>query len=250
MISEAYKRAEYNAAFDPDAIMLDDVQISSYREDDFKRIENIYGQGTHSLDMDEVPNAGSFLHPMELLRGRVPGVRIVGGLGQGGTQWNIQMRGPGSINGGQEPLILVDNMPVPIDVLNSIPPSTIDRVEIYMGGEAVIFGAQGANGVISFFTKVGFDPPNVYAAENTTYVRVQGYQEYQEFYSPDYSTYRPENAKPDNRATILWEPLITLESGKSKQISFFTTDEVAPMTVIVEGMTKDGRMLTERLKIN
>jgi len=82
---------------------------------------------------------------LDAISGRVPGMNIQG--------TNVQTRGPGSFYGGMSPLFLVDNMQVSVDYANSIPIEDIQRIEIFTGPQAAIYGSRGGNGVISIYTK-------------------------------------------------------------------------------------------------
>ena len=49
------------------------------------------------------------------------------------------------------------------------------------------------------------------------------------------------NPKPDYRPTLLWNPEVTVENGKAK-IEFYTSDNLARYHVIVEGISKNGKI--------
>ncbi len=248
MVEESFKQRQYWADLDENAIMLEEVELTAQREEKPWQLENIYGRGTYNFKIDEqITNPASYMHPLELIRARIPGVLITGGLGVGGWVGNVSMRGTSR---GDSPLILLDNMPVSLATLSLVPPSMIREVEVYVGPDAVIFGPRGSDGVLAFFTRMGFQPMPSYQSEYTTFMRLEGYQEYQEFYAPDYSVYNAENARPDNRATIHWEPMIELRAGESLDLSFYTNDYPGPMTVTVEGITHDGRLFHQKWKLN
>lgn len=63
-----------------------------------------------------------------------------------------------------------------------------------------------------------------------------------EFNSPDYTEgLMKDNRIPDFRNTLYWKPdLHTLKDGKA-EISFYTSDESAEYTVVVEGISIDGK---------
>jgi hypothetical protein len=116
----------------------------------------------------------------------------------------------------------------------------IEAVEIYKGPSAAIFGAQGANGAIAFFTKQNYKPRDLNKTDNFTIVKLEGYQDYMEFYSPDYGERKPEHIKPDKRATIHWQPLIETDENGKATLSFYTADDPMEIEVIIEGMTPSG----------
>lgn len=112
------------------------------------------------------------------LAGRLPGVQISQGNGAPGGFVNINIRGTSSISGGNQPLIVVDGVPLSgstsdkysqgqasdgnfsssyvINPLSSINPSDIESVEVLKdAAAAAIYGSRGSNGVILITTKSG-----------------------------------------------------------------------------------------------
>ncbi len=85
----------------------------------------------------------------QALIGKIPGAQISSISGNPGDPVNIMLRGINSIQGGTQPLIMLDGVQVRTTDLNSLDLSTIDRVEVVQGAaSASLYGAQGANGVI------------------------------------------------------------------------------------------------------
>ncbi len=88
-----------------------------------------------------------------MLAGRFPGVMVTSAP-NGGLQ--IRIRGGGNtIYGGNEPLYLVDDSPLPpgtggIVLLN---PYDIEKIEVLKNpADIVVYGARGANGVVKITT--------------------------------------------------------------------------------------------------
>ncbi|MDE6046893.1 MAG: carboxypeptidase-like regulatory domain-containing protein, partial [Alistipes sp.] len=57
-------------------------------------------------------NRGALTSPQELLRGKVPGVNIVSGNGAPGAGAEIRIRGGASLSANNNPLIVIDGVPV------------------------------------------------------------------------------------------------------------------------------------------
>lgn len=92
----------------------------------------------------------------QALVGKIAGAQITSSSGNPGSPVSIQLRGVNTIQGGSQPMILVDGVEIPPGNLNSLDLNTIDKVEVVQGAAAAtIYGAQGANGVIQIFTKKG-----------------------------------------------------------------------------------------------
>lgn len=99
---------------------------------------------------DQVPVA-SFDN---ILQGKAPGVQVTGVNGQPGANAYIRIRGVGSLNAGQQPLVVVDG--VPTTNLNLINPNDIADVSVLKdAASASIYGSRGSNGVILVTTKKG-----------------------------------------------------------------------------------------------
>ncbi len=113
-------------------------------------------------DMENVPVA-NFQNAMV---GKLAGVQItqINGKVEGGVK--LRVRGVSSISSSQEPLYVLDGMPLindnesgsaaPINPLISLNPNDIESVEILKdASSAAIYGARGTNGVVLITTKQG-----------------------------------------------------------------------------------------------
>jgi TonB-dependent SusC/RagA subfamily outer membrane receptor len=90
----------------------------------------------------------------DLLQGRVAGVSV--GRNRSGTL-SVRVRGAQSLYGDEEPLFVVDGMPLLSGgPLSGIDPQDIDRIDVLKdAGATAIYGSRGANGVIVITTKRG-----------------------------------------------------------------------------------------------
>jgi TonB-dependent starch-binding outer membrane protein SusC len=89
----------------------------------------------------------------EMLQGRFPGVEV-SQLPGGGL--SIRIRGQRSFMGGNEPLYVIDGIPVqaPDGGLTGLVPDDIKSIEVLKdAGATAIYGSRGANGVILITTK-------------------------------------------------------------------------------------------------
>ena len=105
------------------------------------------------------------------LTGKVAGVQINTFGGSVGASSRISVRGNSSLSGDQQPLIVVDGVPVSNDTqrtgdntyrgvdfgsgLNDINPEDIESISVLKGGSAAIYGMRAGNGVILITTKTG-----------------------------------------------------------------------------------------------
>ena len=114
-----------------------------------------------SISSKEI-NATPVADAAQALQGRVSGVTIVQNSGApggtGGTR--IRIRGISSVNGTNNPLIVVDGYPLPDqnadNVLNSFGTGDIESIDVLKDAAAAsIYGQRASNGVIMITTKRG-----------------------------------------------------------------------------------------------
>jgi iron complex outermembrane receptor protein len=106
---------------------------------------------------------GTITSPQELLIGKAPGViaNTLGGAAGAGTK--IRIRGGSSIQGNNDPLIVIDNIPLEsagisgmANPLTSLNPNDIESITILKDASATaIYGSRASNGVIIVKTKKG-----------------------------------------------------------------------------------------------
>ena len=90
----------------------------------------------------------------EMLRGKAAGVQITQGSAAPGSSSNILIRGQRSINGGNNPLVIVDG--VPVGDINIVNPNDVASIDILKDAAAqAIYGARASNGVVLITTKTG-----------------------------------------------------------------------------------------------
>ena len=106
---------------------------------------------------------GNITTPEQLIAGKVPGVSIVSNGGQPGSGSKIRIRGGSSLSASNDPLIVIDGVPLDPDGINgaSNPLSFINANDIESftvlkdASAAAIYGTRAANGVILITTKKG-----------------------------------------------------------------------------------------------
>ncbi|MBN8837464.1 MAG: SusC/RagA family TonB-linked outer membrane protein [Sphingobacteriia bacterium] len=108
---------------------------------------------------------------LNLLQGKVAGADITGASGSAGASTNIVLRGMSSINGSNQPLFVVDGIPIsndldqtagtlygnqPANRAMDLNPSTIESINVLTGpAAAVLYGSRASNGAIVITTKKG-----------------------------------------------------------------------------------------------
>lgn len=105
---------------------------------------------------------GQITTPEQLIAGKVAGVQISPNGGAPGAGSRIRIRGGSSLNSSNDPLIVVDGVPVEggvggsTNALNMINPNDIESFTILKDpSSAAIYGSRASNGVILITTKKG-----------------------------------------------------------------------------------------------
>jgi hypothetical protein len=139
-----------------------------------------------------------------------------------------------------KPLILIDGVPVyDIEKVLGINSKEIERADII--NTRYFFSENVFDGIVSFITKKA--NLSVMEFDNSIFRQVyEGCQIKEVFYSPDYSSeILRGNRIPDFRNTLFWKPdLHTGKDGKA-EVVFFTSDESSDYSIVVEGITSDGK---------
>lgn len=134
-----------------DTEMLDEVVVIGYGQ--VKK-----GDVTGSLltvKPDEL-NKGKQLTAEDALVGKVAGVNIVPGSGAPGSGGTIRIRMGASLSADNDPLIVIDGVPVSNASISSINPNDIASFTVLKDASATaIYGSRASNGVIIITTKKG-----------------------------------------------------------------------------------------------
>ncbi|WP_291146796.1 SusC/RagA family TonB-linked outer membrane protein [Flavobacterium sp. UBA7680] len=150
----------------PSSKSLNEVIIVGYGTQKKKNV-----LGAMSSVKGETLTLSSAPSVLTALQGKVAGLQIVQNSAQPGGGFNIQIRGAGSINASNDPLVVIDGFPVTNlqqpgtgnrydggtqSILNSFNPNDIESIEVLKDASAsAIYGARAANGVIMITTKKG-----------------------------------------------------------------------------------------------
>jgi len=140
------------------AVALSEMVVTGYGQ---QRAASLTGS-VQSVKSDEF-NAGRVVSPEQLIAGKVPGVQIVD-TGEPGGGISIRIRGGSSVTSSNEPLFVVDGVPLVVggglssgrNPLNFLNPSDIENITVLKDASATaIFGSRGSNGVVMIETKRG-----------------------------------------------------------------------------------------------
>ena len=155
---EAQAAASMNIILKDETELLDEVVVIGYgsvKKDDLS--------GSVVAIKAEEMNKGAVTSPQELIMGKVPGLSVSQGDGAPGAGSTIRIRGGASLNASNDPLIVIDGIPVSNDAapgtpnaLATINPNDIETFTVLKDASATaIYGSRASNGVIIIQTKKG-----------------------------------------------------------------------------------------------
>lgn len=147
-----------NVTLEENTAGLDEVVVIGYGS---VKKSDLTGAVT-SISSDDLRNAVSS-NVAQQLTGKAAGVQVFQNSNEPGGATTIQIRGVGSINAGNQPLFVIDGLPISngndltgVNPLNSINPGDIESIQILKDASSTaIYGSRGANGVILITTKSG-----------------------------------------------------------------------------------------------
>jgi TonB-linked SusC/RagA family outer membrane protein len=179
------------------------------------RSKKAIGYAAQRIDGKEISTARE-TNIVNAMQGKVAGVQITGSTNLGGSS-RMLIRGAKSLTGENQPLFIVDGVPINNDNFSTrnqargalgydygnaaqdINPADIADVQVLRGTAAALYGARGANGVILITTKkgkaatgTGRIPIGVSVTENFGFDRVFVLPDYQNLYgggpSPEFDS--------------------------------------------------------------
>ncbi len=101
-------------------------------------------------------NQGAITNPLQQIAGKAPGVVITQAGSDPNTAPSVRIRGINSLQGGNDPLVVVDGLQGGLELLQQISPNDIESYDILRdASSSAIYGSRGAGGVILITTKKG-----------------------------------------------------------------------------------------------
>jgi iron complex outermembrane receptor protein len=140
------------------AVALSEMVVTGYGQ---QRAASLTGS-VQTVNTEQF-NQGRVISPEQLIAGKVAGVQIVD-TGEPGGGISIRIRGGSSVTSSNEPLFVVDGVPLVVggglsagrNPLNFLNPNDIESITVLKDASATaIFGSRGSNGVVLIETKRG-----------------------------------------------------------------------------------------------
>ncbi len=168
VVVQSGKATVVDFALEPEELGLDEVVVVGYgtqqRRDLTGAVSSVSAEDIQRLPVTSVDQA---------LQGQAAGVQVTQTSGEPGGAVRIRIRGGTSINAGNNPLYVIDGVPIggggnldtgaqsyrdasDMNALATLNPRDIESIEVLKDASATaIYGARGANGVIIVTTKRG-----------------------------------------------------------------------------------------------
>ncbi|MEI6950432.1 SusC/RagA family TonB-linked outer membrane protein [Paraflavisolibacter sp. H34] len=204
-----------NTALQPNEKNLQEVVVTALGITKDKRS---LGYTTHNLKGEDLADKGE-VNLVNVLQGKVAGLDITGASGAAGASANINIRGIQSFTGNNQPLFVVDGVPISNDVdrtgntLMDAQPANraldlnlndIESVNVLKGpAAAALYGLRAASGAIMITTKkgtAGKGKARVTVASSYSQQQVSGLPEFQNEYGGG------SNGLYDSTSTFSWGP--------------------------------------------
>lgn len=139
-----------NVVLNPDSRFLDETVVVAYGKQNRKSIT-----GSVAVIDNKKLEARTTTSATGALEGAAPGIQVNNTYGEPGKDPKIRIRGFGSINGEQSPLVVVDGA-VYFGNISEINPADIENISVLKdASSAALYGNRASNGVIMINTKSG-----------------------------------------------------------------------------------------------
>jgi TonB-linked SusC/RagA family outer membrane protein len=150
----------------PDVIGVEEVVVTAMG---IRREKKSLGYAVQEVNGDELSRAGN-PNLSNALQGKVAGVQVKQASGMPGASSMVTVRGASSLTGNNQPLYVIDGMPVEntsmfnVDVASAdrtnravdINPNDIESINVLKGAAAsALYGLRASNGVVVITTKSG-----------------------------------------------------------------------------------------------
>ena len=163
---------QINVTMKPDVLQMDEVVVTAIG---ISKEKKALGYNVQDVKSEEIAKSGN-TDVVNSLQGRVSGVEVTSSSGAAGAAAYITIRGAASITGNNQPLFVVDGVPIDNSVVRDedgyqtgdvagvargnraldLNPDDIESMSVLKGGAATaLYGIRGANGVIQITTKKG-----------------------------------------------------------------------------------------------
>lgn len=218
--------------FDESTILIDEVDVVDKRKlvNEDLTVEGGFGFAEDVIRPDE--NDYNYVDMLDYLQVKISGLMV------NGDQVRLRSRGEVGM-----PVFLLNGMEVDAYYIQNLPVEQVDNIKVNKSEKNASMFADSvkALGYIAIYTKEGYEWNNPEISFDILGKVVEGFVKPKIFYAPDYEGEQKGQGTPDLRATIYWEPNIVLDNDGKYKLSYFNSDDVGKVAVIIQGMLNNGR---------
>lgn len=163
---------QLNVIMEDDSRVIEEVVVTGYG--DFKK--SSYTGSASVVNMDKMKSL-PVVSVTQMLEANLPGVSLYSNSGQPGSNVSMRIRGIGSFNASNEPLYVLDGVPITsgnmssndmntggLGFISTLNPADIENITVLKdAASASLYGARGANGVVLITTRKGSQGKTTYS---------------------------------------------------------------------------------------
>ena len=132
-------------------------------------------------------------------------------------------------------------------LIDNLDPQSVEKIDVIKS--RYILGDYTFYGLINVITTKG-TLENIRLPEEAVRMRYRDYEPEHKFSYPDYSLSESlQSHVPDFRNTLYWNTFPLSASGKKVSLDFFASDFISDYDIIVQGVTRNGRFISQRKSI-
>ncbi|MGF1585035.1 MAG: TonB-dependent receptor plug domain-containing protein [Bacteroidales bacterium] len=152
-----------------------------------------------------------------------------------GLNHNMQFRGPTSFSLSNTPMFMIDGVQTSQQAFMNMDPRYVERLEVFSGPRASVFGVRGASGAILGYSRRAGDFNPV---DYDEYL-IQGYHSPREYYS-DLVSYKSPDQEGVNELSIYWDPMIVTDESGNASIVLPPLNTSGLIKFVIEGTGLNG----------
>ncbi|WP_279120525.1 SusC/RagA family TonB-linked outer membrane protein [Muribaculum intestinale] len=250
-------RTTIDVVLSENSVMLNEVVAIGYGT-----VKKSDATGAVSAIKPSEVQAGLSTSAQDLLVGRSPGVVVTTAGGQPEGKANIQIRGGASLSASNEPLIVIDGVPMdtkgtlgssnPLSLVN---PESIESMTILKDASATaIFGSRASNGVIIITTKKGSSgaptvnfAANMYINTPRNYMDMMSASQFRNFIINEYGEGSSQANALGNTSTDWQKEVLRTTVSSDYNLSVGGTYRALPYRVSVSYTNNNGIVETTKM---
>lgn len=243
-----------NNRSDERIIELDSFTIEKQRPTfDLDMRRTVYA-GVPDFVLEPEEGTVEFLNVFQYMRGRVPGLTMVGDASDIGNPPMVFLRGSqinrfglaelqrndGVASGGGAAFFL-DGVLTNRVMIATLLMSDVERIEILktIASQAILGSQAGGAGAINVITKRA--NPDKLKFQKDYAVKASGYLERLDFPIHSAGALQKDPFLVNYGATVYWNPEVETDASGKGQVQFVLNDLQSDLTIVIEGMSKSGQ---------